>query len=920
MHTLARSTFATCFKYGTLALAIGFALRGGLVAAQEVTTPAVEAEAEAEQGVVEEMVVMGDPLRIIPNEDSGSSFGFNKSLLNTPRSVSFVSEEQIGLLGISTADDLARIVPGTYTNRRWGLQGGIDVRNTPADMYFRGMKRLNMQGHARTSLAGMDAIEVVKGPPSPIYGMGRIGGYTNLQPKLGRAVDGAILPAPQGFVQQIFGSYDRTETSFGVGGPLALGEKQGGYFVYGLLEDSETYVEPVYAKQKMLQAAANIDNAIGDFRIEFGTQYQNSNTAGAFMNRVTQDLIDNGRYIRGVPLVNLDANGDGQVGYDETHLNSPVRGRPVSGNEPLGQDYRWPIDPATGQPYAAGQFPVVAGIPATLYNHLVAQCGGVTGTTASCADPTGLLRAQGIGGPVPISGELPVGFVLDPRTVSVTDVNYRRAVYEKEQDAELGIFFVDMINDVDENFTFKNLLFYDSLKSFKNSQLPYGENQDQWVFEDKFTVTRRIPQDNLPGWLAINMLGSLNYRSTEATIKSSGGDWDFRNDIMAGEGALIPNASFWNQIEDPSYETGAPPTTDRLSRYTEAGVGVLLDIDVAERTNFLIGARYDDASAETTDFRRFAQNCTAAAPCTSSSPVVGRYLPEVLAEGDDTANSWSVSISHEFPAGVVPYVTAAESSTTLAAANNTITTGTILAPGGFIGEAEIHEVGVKSSLLNERLFITIAGYEQTRTDISDPNDPTEGADITSSETRGVEFELKWVPSRDVFLSVFALAQTSDYIFASNGNLSLDGRQLGFQDVVDPATGAVIYPAEAFIYGGKVQVALPASLLGEYTRRNGNPEEQFGMNASYQVTQKFGFNGGIAWFSEIPVTRVGFITVPEVTTLNMGMTYDTESWRFQINGSNLTDEIYLRPRNGDGTAMLMNTMPGRSWALTFKHDF
>jgi len=51
-----------------------------------------------------------------------------------------------------------------------------------------------------------------------------------------------------------------------------------------------------------------------------------------------------------------------------------------------------------------------------------------------------------------------------------------------------------------------------------------------------------------------------------------------------------------------------------------------------------------------------------------------------------------------------------------------------------------------------------------------------------------------------------------------------------------------------------------------------------------------------------------------------MTYDTESWRFQINGSNLTDEIYLRPRNGDGTAMLMNIMPGRSWALTFKHDF
>jgi iron complex outermembrane receptor protein len=910
MNTRVVDSSTTCLKLGALAFAIALTLRGGIAAAQDT----------APEGV-EEIVVTADPLRIIPNEDSGSSFGFNKSLLDTPRSVSFVSEEQISLLGISAADDLARIVPGTYTNRRWGLQGGIDVRNTPADMYFRGMKRLNMQGHARTSLAGMDAIEVVKGPPSPIYGMGRIGGYTNLQPKLGRSVDGTILPEAQGFAQQIFGSWDRTETSFGVGGPLSIGEKQGGYFVYGLLENSDTFVEPVFVEQKLVQAGVSIDNMIGDFRLEVGTQLQNSNTAGAFMTRVTQDLVDNGQYIRGVPLVNLDANGDGQIGYHETHLGSPVVGRPVSGNEPLGQDFRWPTDPATGQPYEIGSFPVVPGIPATMYNYLVAQCGGVTGTSATCPDPTGLLRAQGIGGPVPISGQLPVGFALDPRTVGVSPVDYQRAAYEQEQNADLGIIFFDLVNDVDENFTFKNQFFYDSLDSFKNSQLPYGENQDQWVMEDKFTITRRIPGESLPGWLGINMLGSLNYRITEATFKSSGGDWDFRNDIMAGEGALIPNASFWNQLENPTYETGAPATTDRLSRYTETGLGVMFDIDFFERLNLLLGARYDDAHAETTDFERFAQTCTAAQNCTSASAVVGRTLPEIFVEGDDDATSWSTSLSYRFlNGGVVPYVTAAESSATLAAANNTITTGTILAPGGFIGSAEITEFGVKSSLIDERLFLTLARYQQTRTDISNPEDPTEGADITSSETTGIEFELKWVPSRDVFVSVFALKQKSDYIFATDGGISFDGRMLGFQDVVDPATGEVIFPAEAFIYGGKASVDMPASLNEQYLRRNGNPEEQFGVNASYQVTPGFGFNGGITWFSEIPVTRVGYLTIPEITTVSLGMTWDVADWRLQLNGSNMTDETGLRPRNGDGTAMLMSVVPGRSYAFTVKHDF
>ena len=919
MQTRVIDNTATCLKVGTLALAIALTLRGGIAAAQDDAAAAQDDAAAA--GGVEEIFVTADPLRIIPNEDSGSSFGFNKSLLDTPRSVSFVSEEQISLLGISAADDLARIVPGTYTNRRWGLQGGIDVRNTPADMYFRGMKRLNMQGHARTSLAGMDAIEVVKGPPSPIYGMGRIGGYTNLQPKLGRAVDGSILPEAQGFAQQIFGSYERTETSFGVGGPLTFDEKQGGYFVYGLLENSDTFVEPVGVEQKLVQAGVSIDDAIGNFRLEVGTQLQNSNTAGAFMTRVTQDLVDNGKYIRGVPLVNLDLNADGQVGYQETHRASPVLGRPISGNEPLGQDFVWPIDPATGQPYEIGSFPVVPGIPQTMYDYLVAQCGGVTGTSASCPDPTGLLRAQGVGGPVPISGRLPVGFVLDPRTVSVTDVDYRRAAYEKEQNADLGIFFFDLVNDVDENFTFKNQFFYDSLNSFKNSQLPYGEKQDQFVVEDKFTITRRIPSDNLPSWLGINMLGSLNYRFTEAKFKTSSGDWDFRNDILAGDGALIPNASFWNWIENSSYETGAPVTADRLSRYTETGLGVMFDIDFFERLNLLLGARYDDAHAETTDFERFAQTCTAAQNCSSSSAVVGRILPELFVQGDDDATSWSSSLSYKFlDGGVVPYVTVAESSATLAAANNTITTGTILAPGGFIGSAEITEGGVKSSLLEERLFLTLAHYQQTRTDISNPEDPTEGADITSSETTGLEFELKWVPSRSVFVSVFALKQKSDYIFASNGNIAFDGRMLGFQDVVDPATGEVIYPAEAFIYGGKAQINLPTALKQENLRRNGNPEEQFGVNASYQVTEKFGFNGGVTWFSEIPVTRVAYLTIPEMTTLSLGMTWDAADWRLQLNGSNLTDEMGLRPRNGDGTALLMNTVPGRSWAFTVKHDF
>ncbi len=166
-------------------------------------------------------------------------------------------------MGINTVEDLTKAVPGVYTTTRYGLQGGINVRSVQADTYYRGMKRLNMQGHARTVLAGMDSIEVVKGPPSPIFGLGKIGGYTNISPKSGRAKLGGYMQGMQGFAQGVFGSYDKVEGSFGLGGPFEIGSKRGGYYVYGLIEDSDTYIKQVSAKQKYIQATAAATTSSG---------------------------------------------------------------------------------------------------------------------------------------------------------------------------------------------------------------------------------------------------------------------------------------------------------------------------------------------------------------------------------------------------------------------------------------------------------------------------------------------------------------------------------------------------------------------------------------------------------------------------------------------------------------------------------
>lgn len=884
--------------------------------AQDVEAEPAEAEVESAPEEMAEITVIADPLRAVTNEPVAVAIGFPKPILETPRSVSFVSEQQLSTLNISTADDIARVVPGTFTNRRWGLLGGVDVRGVSADLYFRGMRRLQMQAHGRTSFAGMDAIEVVKGPPSPIFGMGRIGGYLNMVPKAGRAADGKYTTETTGWAQVIAGSYDKAEVSFGLGGPVELGGKQGGYYAYGLIEDSDTFVEPVFVKQKLLQAASTLDEAVGPFRLEIGGQYQNSTTAGAFMNRVTQELIDNGTYIRGVPLVNLDLNGDGQVGYLETHLASPAYGNLGANNQPLNQRFNWPTVNGQPVPWNGEAFPTINGIPVAMLEYLNSEEGRAV---ANCR-AADVIRAMDPGGPLPASGRLPVGFVLNPCTVQKVQVDRRRAVYEKEQDAQMYIAFLDLVYDTDPDFTVKNQLFYDRLESYKNSQLPYGERQSVYAAENKLTMTRKLNFSWMPQWLEVNSLASANVRYTSSYQASGGGDYDFRNDIMAGDGTLIPNASFWNNLDNDSYETGAPKTTIRKSHYLEAGIGTMFDITLFDKLNIMPGARMDWADGYSRDAFRFSQFCSAPRTCTSASPIAGEWLPEQSARGSDRGLSYSISASYQLPLGIRPYATYARSSSVLDSANNGLDRQTILAPGGFIGEATLKEVGIKVSLLGGRMLLSTAAYEQSRTDLSAPDDPTAGAESTSTRARGIEAELKWVPNKDMFLSVFGLVQDIKYIFATAANMELTGRQLGFQDVYDPDTGELLYPAEAFLYGGRYSVAIPPELRGQYMDYNGKPSVQLGLNGNYQFTQHFSANIGVQYYSAVTIGRIGMLRVPSNTQINAGIAWSTPSWHIQLSGANLTDEEYYKGRNGDSQAQLVTAMPGRTWQLTIKRDF
>jgi hypothetical protein len=288
-----------------------------------------------------------------------------------------------------------------------------------------------------------------------------------------------------------------------------------------------------------------------------------------------------------------------------------------------------------------------------------------------------------------------------------------------------------------------------------------------------------------------------------------------------------------------------------------------------------------------------------------------------VAEGEDDGTSWSFSISHGFGNGWRPYLTMAQSSLLLSRSNDLLQRSVVAA--GHIGEAELKELGIKGSFLDGKLVWTTAAYEQTRTDVRDPDDPTASADVSSTLARGVETEVKWLPSRNFYLSMYLLSQNAEYTVDSGATIYLTAAQMGFQDVVDPLTGDVLYPAEAFFYGGKANVSLPAN-NEQFRERVTNPEQQAGFSGTWTIRDNLRILFGGTWFSEVWADRVKTLMVPEALVFNLGVSWDKGPWHVRFNGYNVNDEQYFRPRNSDTNATLMSSMPGTRAEFTAKYEF
>lgn len=403
-------------KQLALLISLGCVVTAPVLVAQEAKKDeVVELEAYTAEGQVE------DTMGVMSTEPVKSVFGFGKTILETPRGVTSVSADMMENFSINDIDDLVLISPGAFTQSFFGVAGSLDVRGTPGEVYFRGVRRVNNPGNYPTPIGATDRIDIVRGPASPIYGPSKIGGFLNFEPKSARAETGQYLDKPAGEISITRGTWDKNVLSAEVGGPAEIGDKKLGYYVYAETENSGSYYENSATDQNILQASFNMDLS-DKTRVEFGGmyhEYDGNQVAG--WNRLTQDLIDNGTYITGSPA-SVDTDGDG--------YNSPA------------------------------EFDVWKNSFANFSNFFVP---GSSATDAGMAPQWALQNP----GTAKLSGSQTM---VAPEDQLVTTVQ---------------TLYFDLIHDVSDSFSITNKMFYESLENINENAYGFSQFVDSYAFEDQ---------------------------------------------------------------------------------------------------------------------------------------------------------------------------------------------------------------------------------------------------------------------------------------------------------------------------------------------------------------------------------------------------------------------------------------------------
>ncbi|MEO0437110.1 MAG: TonB-dependent receptor plug domain-containing protein [Pseudomonadota bacterium] len=815
----------------------------------------------AQQDQLEEVIVTakGDYFGILP-KDSSSSYGLSMELVDTPRSVSMVSEDLVSKFVLRSVDDLVRLTPGAFTSSFFGIKGAMDIRGEPADNYFRGFRRIANPGAFNTVIRGAENLEILRGPVSPLYGTGSVGGQLNYIPKSARVEGNKYVAGPSGKISALYGSYKQRIITGEFGMPFSIGDAEGGFQLFAEVEDSESFFDGYEPGYELVQAAFDIDLS-DTTKLEFGVQYQETDSIQVpGWTRVTQDLIDNGTYITGTPPVR-NTNGGIDLLPNESGFISQFA--PVSVNNSFSN---------------VGTFCIPdAGFNQATYNGRTITCLG--GNDTPWIVP---LSNPGIG-------------TLDHDQTFIDPVDFA--------DTTALTAYFDITHTFENDVTWKNQFFYDYMDHTKYQSWGFTAlYPDANLWEFRSSVQFTFANDSF----SVNNNVGISFRREDLEKNHAFFDEPFDpRDITVGptpddrisfavtnpfDGVTYETDENGNNIAITSGDVGRNFHNREISTADNLGIFFLSDFSFGN-FNVLLGARYDEFDVE-------------------AEEVGVTYLQTPISDlgkvsDTDDAVSFNASISYSTEIGLVPYATYAEASSLSANQLGGIIAGSVDS-GLWLQDSELTEFGVKFSGLDDRIYAALTYYDQEKVERAGQTNA-----IVSVFSDGLEFEFRGVVSDN--LSIIATATSSDTEEVGNTFVVINGADFASQNGLEPWQ----------VYGTRVAGDRDTFTgTGARLERGGLPDNIASLAGSW-ADDLFGgevvASLGLTWVDETFTDALQTIKLPDYTVWqgSLGFFYDRFSALLQIN--NLTDEEYYTSADLFDS-VVVKPSEGRTVLLTLSYEF
>ncbi len=247
-------------------------------------------------GDLDEIVVNGirrGDLILPTTVSSTSAYGLDLGVMDTPRNNTLLSKAQLDALNVQNPGGFSYLTSSSYSDASFGEPNIPRIRGQYADMFFNGMRdsfTLNGYG-APISFNSVDSIDIVKGPASVQGGPG---------PGVGGSID--ITTKMPSFVKPIadfnleFDTQQKRRASFDLGAPLTSTIAARVSFTE---DDSGSYYYDMFFHQQSLFAAV-IDQVTSRYSVLLTGGFENTTyRENDGVNRVNQQLIDNGTYLTG---------------------------------------------------------------------------------------------------------------------------------------------------------------------------------------------------------------------------------------------------------------------------------------------------------------------------------------------------------------------------------------------------------------------------------------------------------------------------------------------------------------------------------------------------------------------------------------------------------------------------------------------